>query len=124
MVVTQKEYDREIRSGISSTEALKPGAYKGRRGGFLERHKEELAAGRMETKVGIYIKIDQDILKFFKARATKPNSAPYQTQINSALRAFMQGTREQPQFADFLKNEGFIAEVAKQLRRELRQSRK
>ncbi len=121
MVVTQKDYDREVRSGISPDEALKPGTYKGRRGGFLERHKEELASGRTETKVGIYIKIDQDVLKFFKSRAARPNSAPYQTQINNALRAFMQESREEPQFAEFLNNEDFISAVAKKVRKKSQQ---
>src|SRR2546422_1857519 len=37
------------------------------------------------TKVRITIFIDNDILKFFKARAAKRGKAPYQTQINQAL---------------------------------------
>lgn len=42
------------------------------------------------TKVQITMKIDLDILKHFKARAEKANAAPYQTQINSELRAIME----------------------------------
>ena len=41
------------------------------------------------TKVRITIFIDNDILKFFKARAAKRGKAPYQTQINQALREYM-----------------------------------
>src|SRR2546430_946565 len=38
------------------------------------------------VKVAIHIKLDADIVDFFKARASEPNAAPYQTQINNALR--------------------------------------
>lgn len=44
------------------------------------------------TKVRITILIDNDILKFFKARASKRGKPPYQTQINQALREYMEGT--------------------------------
>lgn len=43
------------------------------------------------TKVRITIFIDNDILKFFKARAIKRHNPPYQTQINQALREYMEG---------------------------------
>ncbi len=41
------------------------------------------------VKVGIHIKLDADIIEFFKTRASEPNAAPYQTQINTALRGFV-----------------------------------
>ena len=41
------------------------------------------------VKVGIHIKLDADIIEFFKARAAEPNAAPYQSQINTALREFV-----------------------------------
>jgi uncharacterized protein (DUF4415 family) len=44
------------------------------------------------TKVRITIFIDNDILKFFKARAIKRGRLPYQTQINQALREYMEGS--------------------------------
>jgi uncharacterized protein (DUF4415 family) len=44
------------------------------------------------TKVRITIFIDNDILKFFKARASKRGKPPYQTQINQALREYMEGS--------------------------------
>jgi uncharacterized protein (DUF4415 family) len=43
------------------------------------------------TKVRITIFVDNDILKFFKARAAKRGKPPYQTQINQALREYMEG---------------------------------
>jgi uncharacterized protein (DUF4415 family) len=42
------------------------------------------------VKVAIHIKLDADVIEFFKARASEPNAAPYQTQINSALREFIE----------------------------------
>jgi uncharacterized protein (DUF4415 family) len=45
------------------------------------------------TKVRITIFIDNDILKFFKARAAKRGKPAYQTQINQALREYMEGSR-------------------------------
>jgi uncharacterized protein (DUF4415 family) len=116
IAVTRKDYDREIRAGVKPHETLKPGVYRGRRGGFLERHPEALA-GKIETKIGIYIKLDRDILQFFKERANKPNAAPYQTQINSALRAFIERSNPGSDFSELLNNETFIAAVAERLRR-------
>ena len=92
IVVTQKDRDRELSAGVKPGETFKPGIYKGRRGGFLERHPEALTE-KIETKIGIYIKLDQNILQFFKERAKKTNAAAYQTQINNALRVFMEGTQ-------------------------------
>lgn len=93
IAVTEKDYDSEIRAGVKPDETLKPGVYQGRRGGFLKRHPEALTE-KTETKIGIYIKLDRNILQFFKERAKKPNAAPYQTQINNAfahsLKAMMQ----------------------------------
>ncbi len=42
------------------------------------------------VKVAIHIKLDADIVEFFKARASEPNAAPYQTQINNALRGVVE----------------------------------
>jgi len=42
------------------------------------------------VKVAIHIKLDADIVEFFKARASEPDAAPYQTQINNALREAME----------------------------------
>jgi len=93
MVITQKDYDHAISSGINPDEVLRPGTYVGRRSGFLERHKKDLASGRIETKLGTYVKLDRDILRFLKAKALKRNAAPDQTQINEALRALIRRAR-------------------------------
>jgi uncharacterized protein (DUF4415 family) len=43
------------------------------------------------TKERITIFIDLDILNFFRVRAAKRGKSPYQTQINQALREYMEG---------------------------------
>ena len=45
------------------------------------------------TKVRITIMLDLDILKFFRGRAAKPGAEPYQTQINAALREYIEGQK-------------------------------
>lgn len=40
------------------------------------------------TKVRITMFVDNDVLKFFRARAAKPGAEPYQTQINRVLRQY------------------------------------
>jgi uncharacterized protein (DUF4415 family) len=42
-------------------------------------------------KVRINIMLDEDIIEYFKQRAALPNAAPYQTQINQALREIISG---------------------------------
>ena len=44
------------------------------------------------TKERITIFIDLDILNFFRAKAAKRGKPPYQTQINQALREYMEGS--------------------------------
>src|SRR2546427_6094444 len=118
MTVTRNDYDRETRAGIKPDETFKPGVYRGRRGGFLERHPEVLTE-KIETKIGIYIKLDRDVLQFFKERAKRPNAAPYQTQINNALRAFLERKEVRPDLSELLENETFIEAVAKRVRRKV-----
>ena len=116
--MTQKEYDCQIRTGVKPDETFKPGMYQGRRGGFLERHPEALTE-KTETKIGIYIKLDRDILQFFKSQANKPNAAPYQTQINNALRAFIEKKDAESDFSELLNNETFITAIAKRVSRKV-----
>ncbi|HQU94126.1 MAG TPA: BrnA antitoxin family protein [Pyrinomonadaceae bacterium] len=47
-------------------------------------------ASRTDSKARINIYIDLDVLDHFRKRAEKQNAAPYQTQINSELRAIME----------------------------------
>ena len=116
--VSERDYAREVETGVKPDETFKSGVYRGRRGGFLERHPEALNE-KQETKIGIYIKLDRDVLQFFKARAKKPNAAPYQTQINNALRALVKGQQERADFSELVNNETFIDAVAKRVRRKV-----
>jgi uncharacterized protein (DUF4415 family) len=44
------------------------------------------------TKIRVNIFLDEEIIKYFKRRANKPNTQPYQTQINAELRRIMEGS--------------------------------
>lgn len=83
------------------------------RGGFWERH-PELAQKPVGKKVVVTMRLDPDIVQYFKARASGPGIAGYQTLINDTLRAAM----ERQQSGDvnptdaLLNDEGFISAVA------------
>ncbi len=68
------------------------------------------------TKVRITIMLDLDVLKFFKARAAKRGAGPYQTQINRALREYMEGGGP-PSRDALLRDEGFISRLAERVAR-------
>jgi hypothetical protein len=61
--------------------------------------------------------LDADVLEYFKQRAARPNAAPYQTQINSELRAVMErgGDAADP-YAALVNDERFISAVAERVR--------
>jgi uncharacterized protein (DUF4415 family) len=63
------------------------------------------------TKVKVTMYLDLDVLNYFKERASQPNAAPYQTQINNELRALMERTEGDP-YAALLNDERFISAVA------------
>ena len=65
------------------------------------------------TKVRITIFIDNDILKFFKARAIKRGRLTYQTQINQALREYMEGSG--PPDKGGLSDEKLISRLAERI---------
>ena len=73
-----------------------------------------MAERARHTKVRITIMLDQDLLRFFKARAAEPGAEPYQTQINRALREHVFGSRH-PQGKHLLKDEGFISRLAERV---------
>ncbi len=113
---TEQDYQEQLAMGVSPGEAIKPGKYKGRRGGFLERHPEFKAEVKQANvlkkaaKVRVNIMLDEDIIEFFKAQSQSPNAAKYQTQINNVLRKFIDGAITDQE--DLLKNRDFIKQVA------------
>lgn len=60
-----------------------------------------------KSKMRINIFLDSEIVHHFRKRAEKPNAAPYQTQINSELRAIME--------RDLAQEKAEIDETAKRL---------
>ena len=71
------------------------------------------------AKVQINMFLDGDIVQFFKDRAKQPGSAKYQTQINSALREYMNLNQSE------VYDSPLIDAIAKQVERRIaeRQSR-
>ena len=77
------------------------------------------------AKVQITMKIDLDVLNYFKERASEPNSAPYQTQINNELRAIMKkngkakgkSKKAKNGFEDLLSNKKFLKALAKEVKK-------
>jgi uncharacterized protein (DUF4415 family) len=69
-----------------------------------------------DCKVRVTMYLDADVLEYFKERARRPNAAPYQTQINTELRAVMERDGGEP-YSSLLDDEQFIAAVAERVRR-------
>src|SRR5947208_17156184 len=86
--VTEDDYQREVKSGVNESQALKPGRHVFRRGGFKARH-PNFDAKNATVKVRVNIRLDRDIVKHFKERAKSTDSAKYETEINSALRSLI-----------------------------------
>lgn len=118
--VTQEEYDKQIASGLTDEEVLRPGKHKFRRGGFRERFPNHT---RKESKARINIYIDLDVLDHFRQRAEKPNAAPYQTQINAELHSIMERdlANEKSEIDAtanrLLKDDDFLNELTKKLKK-------
>jgi len=66
-------------------------------------------------KVGVYLQLDADILEYFKTQASRPHAASYQTQINHALRSFMERQNSVSEFSGLIENEEFLNAVAERL---------
>jgi uncharacterized protein (DUF4415 family) len=73
-------------------------------------------------KQRITIALDQDIIEFFKTLARTPGGLPYQTQVNQALREYVQQISQNKEEKDLttikmklLKDPKFINAIAKQI---------
>ena len=65
------------------------------------------------------IMLDADIIEFFKQQASAKGSLPYQTQINQALRQFMENAKEPNNKVITMKmldNPAFISALAEKLK--------
>jgi uncharacterized protein (DUF4415 family) len=118
LVVTEKDYDEMKASGINDESLLSVGTYDLRRRTKFAT-KKDLA--NSNTKVQITIKLDLDVLNYFKKRASGDNSAPYQTQINSELRRIMENSPKSKQTLDNLEslisNKKFIQALAAEVKK-------
>jgi uncharacterized protein (DUF4415 family) len=67
-------------------------------------------------KVRVSLYLDADILEYFKDQAEKPYAADYPTQINSALRGFIEQITRQNDFQRLLDDDHFIKAVAERVK--------
>lgn len=80
------------------------------------RHLTEPGAVKLsDCKVRVTMYLDADVLEYFKGRAGLPNAAPYQTQINSELRAVMGRGGEGAPYSSLVDDDRFIAAVAERV---------
>ncbi|MGH9838314.1 MAG: BrnA antitoxin family protein [Blastocatellia bacterium] len=109
--VTEAEYQASLAKGLDEESLLKPGRHKFIRGGFKKLHPDY---DPKTAKVKISMYLDKDILNFFRARAAQAHMAPYQTQINQALREFMERSTSTAAIKRtvLLEDEEFIGAVA------------
>ena len=84
LVVTEEQVAEMRAKGIDEDAILKPGKH------VFRRVSPEKVFSRKDSKVRVNICLDGDIVEHFRQRAESPHSAPYQTQINSELRAIME----------------------------------
>ncbi len=66
-------------------------------------------------KVRVTMYLDADVVEHFKVCATRPNAAPYQTQINAALREHFQKKEPAKDYARLVDDDRFIAAIARRL---------
>ncbi len=72
-----------------------------------------------DCKVKVTLCLDADIIEYFKARLSTPDTVPYETQINDELRGVMERDGRQPSNTDFsqlIESEEFIAAVAERVK--------
>ena len=77
-------------------------------------------AALRNCKVRVTMYLDADVVEYFKRRAARPNAAPYQTQINSALRRFLAGAGAAEDYSHLLGDERFLEAVAERVRTRVR----
>jgi uncharacterized protein (DUF4415 family) len=72
-----------------------------------------------DCKSRVNIMLDADIIEFFKEQASAKGSLPYQTQINQALRQFVENAKEpkgEVITMKMLDNPAFISTLAEKLK--------
>src|SRR6185295_1952050 len=110
--VTKEDYNREAAAGVEEEFRLKPGRHQFRHARTVAT-REELSP--RNTKVRITIYIDLDILNYFKKHAEPAAAAPYQTQINNALREYIERAEEPADYSRLIEDEGFLNALEERL---------
>jgi uncharacterized protein (DUF4415 family) len=113
--VTHEDYEADIAGGMAPADTMKPGKHVFRRVDPKRLAKPE-DLERQNIKLIITARIDADVVDFFKRRAGKPGASGYQTQINDALRAFMEQQVSGGDYATLLEDDKFIEAVAAKVR--------
>ncbi|HXG64152.1 MAG TPA: BrnA antitoxin family protein [Blastocatellia bacterium] len=111
VMITEADYQDAVAHGVDPEYAIKPGRYKVRRNRFLDKLRPEDAEAQ-NIKVRVTIWLDGDIVEHFKERAARPDAAPYQTQINNALREYIEKRPVRADQALLPQDEAFIAALA------------
>jgi uncharacterized protein (DUF4415 family) len=96
---------------------------KGQRGRYAGRIKPGDTVPR-NIKVRVTMFLDADVVEHFKKRAAKPNAAPYQTQINSALRESMERNEGATAHSHLIEDEYLISALADRVSERLAQANK
>jgi uncharacterized protein (DUF4415 family) len=71
------------------------------------------------VKVHISIKLDADVLEHFKDRARQSGAAPYQTQINQALREAMERDLESFPGEGLVRDDRFVTAITERIKARL-----
>lgn len=85
--------------------------------GDHRKHLKNLTLKDCKSRVNIML--DADIVEFFKEQASKKGSLPYQTQINQALRQFVENSKDSNNEVITMKmldNPFFISTLAEKLK--------
>lgn len=70
-------------------------------------------------KVEVSIKLDGDIVEYFKGQARRPGALPYQVQINQVLREAIDRAGEEFPGEALTKDDRFVAAIAERIRQSL-----
>lgn len=80
--VTEEDYQEGLAKGWTEDDMMPVGKHRFRRARHIKK------GDKAKRRVTMYI--DTDIVDYFQKRASEPNAAPYQSQINQALRSLME----------------------------------
>lgn len=109
--ITQEDYQQNLREGADPEHAPLPGKYVGRRGSLLAQQRKPVPKQQR-----INLMLDDDVIEYFKRQAAAPNAAPYETQINNALRRVMEANINPDFLEALLENKAFIKRLAAEVK--------